>query len=286
MLNKETKKKIDNARNILVGVLPLPSDQIELITIALIYKFMDDQDEELRSVGQEEKFFVDELKDYSWQQLMSNQLSAEQRVTKFINAIEEIQKSKHIPSLFKEIFTNTFLKFRDGRVLQLFLDKIDEFSYNHSEELGNAFEYLLMTMGAQGDNGQFRTPRNIIDFLVEVVNPTKHDSIIDPACGTGGFLVSAYKHILRNNTTGLENFRVDLRNYAIDGIPANLGDKLTATERKKLEQNVEGYDNTPLMVRLARVNLYLHHFTNPKIHEYNTLTTVLILVKHFQLVII
>jgi type I restriction-modification system DNA methylase subunit/restriction endonuclease S subunit len=271
MLNKETKKKIDNARNILVGVLPLPSDQIELITIALIYKFMDDQDEELRSVGQEEKFFVDELKDYSWQQLMSNQLSADQRVTKFINAIEEIQKSKHIPSLFKEIFTNTFLKFRDGRVLQLFLDKIDEFSYDHSEELGNAFEYLLMTMGAQGDNGQFRTPRNIIDFLVEVVNPTKHDSIIDPACGTGGFLVSAYKHILRSNTTGLENFRVNLNNYEIDGIPATLGDKLTATERKKLEQNVEGYDNTPLMVRLARVNLYLHHFTNPKIHEYDTL---------------
>jgi type I restriction-modification system DNA methylase subunit/restriction endonuclease S subunit len=271
MLNKETKKKIDNARNILVGVLPLPSDQIELITIALIYKFMDDQDEELRSVGQEEKFFVDELKDYSWQQLMSNQLSADQRVTKFINAIEEIQKSKHIPSLFKEIFTNTFLKFRDGRVLQLFLDKIDGFSYDHSEELGNAFEYLLMTMGAQGDNGQFRTPRNIIDFLVEVVNPTKHDSIIDPACGTGGFLVSAYKHILRSNTTGLENFRVNLNNYEIDGIPATLGDKLNATERKKLEQNVEGYDNTPLMVRLARVNLYLHHFTNPKIHEYDTL---------------
>lgn len=271
MLNKETKKKIDNARNILVGVLPLPSDQIELITIALIYKFMDDQDEELRSIGLEEKFFVDNLKDYSWQHLMSNQLSADQRVTKFINAIEEIQKSKHIPSLFKEIFTNTFLKFRDGRVLQLFLDKIDEFTYDHSEELGNAFEYLLMTMGAQGDNGQFRTPRNIIDFLVEVVNPTKHDSIIDPACGTGGFLVSAYKHILRSNTTGLENFLVNLSNYEIDGIPAILGDKLTATERKKLEQNVEGYDNTPLMVRLARVNLYLHHFTNPKIHEYDTL---------------
>lgn len=271
MLNKETKKKIDNARNILVGVLPLPSDQIELITITLIYKFMDDQDEELRSIGLEEKFFVDNLKDYSWQHLMSNQLSADQRVTKFINAIEEIQKSKHIPSLFKEIFTNTFLKFRDGRVLQLFLDKIDEFSYDHSEELGNAFEYLLMTMGAQGDNGQFRTPRNIIDFLVEVVNPTKNDSIIDPACGTGGFLVSAYKHILRSNTTGLENFRVNLNNYEIDGIPATLGDKLTATERKKLEQNVEGYDNTPLMVRLARVNLYLHHFTNPKIHEYDTL---------------
>ena len=271
MLNKEIKKKIDTARNILVGVLPLPSDQIELITIALIYKFMDDQDEELRSAGFDEKFFSGQLKRFSWQQLMSNQLSADQRVTKFINGIEAIQKATHIPLLFREIFSNTFLKFRDGRVLQLFLDQINKFTYDHSEELGNAFEYLLMTMGAQGDNGQFRTPRNIIDFIVEVVSPTKHDTIIDPACGTAGFLVSAYKHILRKNTSDQVNARVNLRNYEIDGISATLGDNLTAVERKKLEQNVEGYDNTPLMVRLARVNLYLHHFTNPRIHEYDTL---------------
>ena len=132
MLNKETKKKIDNARNILVGVLPLPSDQIELITIALIYKFMDDQDEELRSVGLEAKFFIDELKDYSWQQLMSNQLSADQRVTKFINGIEAIQKAKQVPNLFREIFMNAFLKFRDGKVLQRFLDIINGFTYDHS----------------------------------------------------------------------------------------------------------------------------------------------------------
>ncbi|WP_269235681.1 N-6 DNA methylase [Flavobacterium flavigenum] len=273
MLTKETKKRIDDARDTLVGVLPLPTDQIELITIGLIYKFMDDQDEELRQSGFDEKFFKGTLKDYSWQQLMSNQISADQRVTKFINGIEQIQKATEIPLLFKEIFQNAFLKFRDGKVLQRFLDLINGFTYSHSEELGNAFEYLLKTMGSQGDNGQFRTPKNIIDFIVDVVNPLKTDTILDPACGTGGFLVSSFKHLLRTNTKGFENTRFTLNGIDEEKIYQNLGDKLTTDERKNIEKNIAGYDNTPLMVRLARVNLYLHHFNNPKIHEYNTLIT-------------
>jgi type I restriction-modification system DNA methylase subunit/restriction endonuclease S subunit len=273
MLTKETKKRIDDARDTLVGVLPLPTDQIELITIGLIYKFMDDQDEELRQSGFDEKFFKGTLKEYSWQQLMSNQISADQRVTKFINGIEQIQKATEIPTLFKEIFQNAFLKFRDGKVLQRFLDLINGFSYSHSEELGNAFEYLLKTMGSQGNNGQFRTPKNIIDFMVDVVNPLKTDTILDPACGSGGFLVSSFKHLLRTNTKGFEHTRFTLNEIDEEKIYQNLGDKLTTDERKNIEKNIAGYDNTPLMVRLARVNLYLHHFNNPKIHEYNTLTT-------------
>jgi type I restriction-modification system DNA methylase subunit/restriction endonuclease S subunit len=273
MLSKETKKKIDDARDILVGQLPLPSDQVELITIALIYKFMDDQDEDLRQLGFGEAFFTEDLKEYSWQRLMSNEIDAEARVNSFIKGIEEIQKAAHIPLLFREIFKNTFLKFRDGRTLHLFLKVINGFSYDHSEELGNAFEYLLMSMGAQGENGQFRTPRNIIDFIVEVVDPDKGNTILDPACGTGGFLLSAYKHILRKQTTGMEHYRITLNNEDIEGIPVNWGDKLTPEDLQQLGTNIEGYDITPLMARLARVNLYLHQFKSPRIHEYDTLTS-------------
>jgi type I restriction enzyme M protein len=273
MLSKETKKKIDAARDILVGQLPLPSDQVELITIALIYKFMDDQDEELRQLGFDEAFFSGDLKTYSWQRLMSNEIDAEERVNIFIKGIEEIQKAAHIPQLFREIFKNTFLKFRDGRTLHLFLGVINGFNYDHSEELGNAFEYLLMSMGAQGENGQFRTPRNIIDFIAEVVDPDKGDSILDPACGTGGFLLSAYKHILRKYTSGMEHYRITLNNEDIEGIPVNWGDKLTSQDLQQLGTSIEGYDITPLMTRLARVNLFLHQFKSPRIHEYDTLTS-------------
>ncbi|MFA7421414.1 MAG: restriction endonuclease subunit S [Melioribacteraceae bacterium] len=272
MLNKETKKKIDNCRDILVGVLPLPSDQVELITISLIYKFMDDMDEQSRQPGGAVSFFRNGLKVYSWQNLMSNQLSADERVLKFIKAIEELTKAPHIPELFKSIFRNTFLKFRDGRVFKLFLDEINYFSYDNSEELGNAFEYLLNTMGAQGENGQFRTPRNIIDFIVEVVDPDKDDKILDPACGTAGFLISAYKHILRKYTTGYENYRVSLNNQTLESNGIHWGDKLLASQKSKLSKRIEGYDNTPLMVRLSQVNMYLHHFANPAIYDYDSIT--------------
>ena len=80
----------------------------------------------------------------------------------------------------------------------MFLTEINGFDYHHSEELGNAFEYLLSIMGSQGDAGQFRTPRHIIEFIVDVVDPQKSETILDPACGTAGFLVEAFKHISEN----------------------------------------------------------------------------------------
>ena len=81
-----------------------------------------------------------------------------------------------------------------------FLKIIDDFTYDHSERLGDAFEYLLSVLGAQGTPGKFRTPRHIIDFIVALVDPKKDEVVMDPACGTAGFLISAYKHILAANT--------------------------------------------------------------------------------------
>ena len=144
------------------------------------------------------------------------------------------------------------LPYRDPETLKLFLKEIDNFHYSHSEKLGDAFEYLLSFMGTQGDAGQFRTPRHIIDFIAEVVDPKKNETVLDPACGTAGFMISAYKHILKSN----------------DG-----GKKLTPEERKRLINNFIGYDISPDMVRLSLVNLYLHGFQDPKIFEYDTLTS-------------
>ena len=128
-------------------------------------------------------------------------------------------------------------------------------------------------MGAQGKNGQFRTPRNIIDFIVEAVNPDKTDTILDPACGTAGFLISAYKHIQRKYTKGYEDYRLTYNNREIkDEDKINWGDKLKPKDRELLGKNIHGYDITPMMARLARVNLYLHEFKNPIIHEYDTIS--------------
>lgn len=265
MLTSETKRRIDSCRDILVGKLPLPSDQVELITLALIYKFMDDLDEESVRIGGRRSFFVDKLKTYRWRALIKPSLAADVRMNLFAEGIETLGGSrangkdpaKHLPQLFRDIFRNEFLKFRDGRTLTLFLNGINGFSYDHSEELGNAFEYLLQCMGTQGENGQFRTPRHIIDFMVACIDPQPTDRILDPACGTGGFLVSSFKHILKKHTSRGSTFP---------------GDQLNGDQRQRLYQNLAGYDITDLMVKLSKVNLFLHGFPDPAIHIYDTLS--------------
>lgn len=252
MLTKDIRKTIDNARDVLVGKIPNPQAQIEQITIAMIYKFMDDMDIETVELGGNREFFVEELSEYAWSKIMSPQLGNEARMNLYTEALDKLQLSNRIPKLFRDIFKGAYLPFRDGQTLTLFLKEINDLSYSNSENLGNGFEYLLSIMGSQGDAGQFRTPRHIIDFIVDIVKPTKADTILDPACGTAGFLISAYKFIQK---------------FAQDS-----NQPLNPNERTALTENIQGYDISPDMVKLALVNMYLHKFKNPKIYEYDTLT--------------
>jgi type I restriction enzyme M protein len=263
MLNSETKRKIDSARNILVGKVPDPKAQVEQITTAMIYKFMDDMDQQNLEVDLKAQFFIGDYEKYSWTKLLDKKLSGQDRLDLYVQSIANMPKNPHIPQLFRDIFKNAFLPFRDPRTLSLFLKEINEFSYNHSEDLGDAFEYLLSILGSQGDAGQFRTPRHIIDFIAEVVDPQKNESILDPACGTAGFLISAYKHIVRNHD-GIDNKT---------GKSTNKETLLTPEEKTKLMNNIVGYDISPDMVKLSLVNMYLHGFQNPKAYEYDTLSS-------------
>ncbi len=255
MLDNITKKNIDNCRDVLVGKVPDPKSQIEQITLALIYKFMDDMDKESIDLGGMPKFFTGDYEKFGWRKLFDPSLGGKEVLDLYSEALDVLQTNANLPELFRNIFKNAYLPYRDPSTLKMFLKYINEFEYSHSEKLGDAFEYLLSVMGSQGDAGQFRTPRHVIDFIAACLNPQKHETVADPACGTAGFLLSAYKHILQNNT--------DKR----------LGDKLTPDDRKKLAENFYGYDISPDMVRLSLVNLYLHNFANPKIFEYDTLSS-------------
>ena len=255
MLDTDTKRRIDTARDILVGKVPDPKSQVEQITIALIYKFMDDMDAEAEELGGSRKFFAGEYARYGWAKLMRSGLGGHETLNLYAEAIAKMPENPGIPPLFRDIFKNAFLPYRDPETLRAFLKIIDEFEYDHSERLGDAFEYLLLVLGSQGDAGQFRTPRHIIDFIVEIVDPRKTDTVLDPACGTAGFLISSFKHILKVNTDK-------------DGNSA-----LTPDERERLAANFKGYDISPDMVRLSLVNMYLHGFRDPHIVEYDTLTS-------------
>jgi type I restriction enzyme M protein len=255
MLDTDTKRRIDTARDILVGKVPDPKSQVEQITIALIYKFMDDMDAESEELGGKRKFFTGDFARYGWARLMRSGLGGHETLALYAEGITKMPENPGIPPLFRDIFKNAYLPYRDPETLKSFLKIIDEFSYDHSERLGDAFEYLLSVLGSQGDAGQFRTPRHIIDFMVEVLDPKKTETVLDPACGTAGFLISSYKHIVRQNTDKKGN------------------STLTPDDKGRLAQNFKGYDISPDMVRLSLVNLYLHGFSDPHIYEYDTLTS-------------
>jgi type I restriction enzyme M protein len=259
MLTSEIKQKIDSARNILVGKIPTPTGQVEQITLALIYKFMNDIDEQNKELGGTLKFFVGDYQKYAWKNLLDKSLSAYERVTAYGEGLEKMHLNPNLPQFFRNVFRGAFLPFRDPEVLTIFLKQIDEFRYGVNGDLGDAFEYLLQVMGTQGDAGQFLTPRHHINFIVSVVDPQKTDKTLDPAEGTAGFLISAYLHILKQNTKPGSEL---------------LGSALTYDERKKLSENFVGYDISHDMVRLSLVNLYLHGFADPRIYEYDTLGNV------------
>jgi type I restriction enzyme M protein len=259
MLNSETKRHIDAARDVLVGVAPNPTTQIDQITYALIYKFMDDMDQAAIKAGGEPSFFIGDLEPFAWSKLVDSRMGNQEKMNLYGEALVKFSEAKQLPELFRIIFRSAFLPYRSPETLGLFLKEISYFNYSHPEELGNAYEYLLSIMSSQGDAGQFRTPRHIIDFIVDVLNPTKDDKVLDPACGTGGFLVSTYNHILEQH---------DGKND-----PKKKEKTLTPDERKKLMQNLQGYDIDPTMVRIAQVNMYLHQFKNPQIFQYDSLTS-------------
>lgn len=249
MLDIETRRRIDTCRDILVGKVPDPKGQVEQITIALIYKFMDDMDKQSIEMGGKAAFFAGEFAKYSWSAIFDPRIGGNEQLILYAEALTKLNENPKIPQLFRDIFKNAFLPYRDPETLRSFLKEINKFSYDHSERLGDAFEYLLSVLSSQGDAGQFRTPRHIIDFIVKVIDPKPTETILDPACGTAGFLISAYKHILKQNQ------------------------KLSASQKKRLMSNFIGYDISYDMVRLSLVNMYLHSFPEPHIYEYDTLTS-------------
>ena len=119
---------------------------------------------------------------------------------------------------------------------------------------GDLYEYLLSELTTAGKNGQFRTPRHIINLMVNLADPQIDDKILDPACGTAGFLVNAYQHILQANKK--------------EGVS-----RLTPNKKKILdEDSIFGYDIDETMTRIALMNLMMHGIKKPNIKRGNTLS--------------
>ena len=215
---------------------------------------MDDMDAVSEELGGLRSHFSGDFAKYRWANLTRPDAVGDEILQLYVEAISRMRENPNLPPLFRSIFNNAFLPYGDPETLRAFLNAIAEFDYAKSEPLGDAFEYLLSSLGSQGDAGQFLTPRHVIDFIVAVIDPKKYERVLDPACGTAGFLISAYRHI-------------QAANLDADGVTT-----LEPNDKQRLADNFSGYDISPDMVRLSLVNMYLHGLLQPRIHEYDTLT--------------
>lgn len=155
-----------------------------------------------------------------------------------------------IEDIFKEIYKDRHIQ-----------------NQTHQDIQGDVYEHLLNEIATAGKNGQFRTPRHIINLLVELVEPKENDKIVDPACGSAGFLLGAYQYIL---TTLDKDGKYCVTDD--DGFTRSSQAILTESQRKKLSQNLKGFDIDLTMVRLGLMNLIMHGIENPEIDYLDTLS--------------
>lgn len=190
-------------------------------------------------------------------------------------------------------FADARFQFEDPHVFKEVVDILDTFQFAKlgPDVKGDIFEYQLLKLQnqAKSDLGQFRTPRQLRQFMVQLVDPDIGDSIYDPACGTAGFIVEALDHILAKYSTETRQIPIygegweETKGYqsveaALKEIPQlqtyhrGIGDKLAKDDWKKLEASIYGHDVSGQMVRVALMNLVLHGVPKARIRRANALS--------------
>ncbi len=247
----QLKSQIDGLRDYLWSSgLPNPADHVEQISYLLFLKMLEERDDEKAELlgdkyspifsGKNDKYRWSKLLDKSGRELL---IFVRDELFPFMSKVDSNNED------VSEYFHDAVLKITKPDVLHDLIQKIDnEFPLEmlDPDTKGDLYEYLLSKMDAAGELGQFRTPRHLISFITEMVNPQIGETVVDPACGTGGFLIASYFNILKNNSRP-----TTLRD--------RWGDLLNDEKRKKLEQStLYGFDVDQGMIRFARMNLLLH----------------------------
>ncbi len=207
-------------------------------------------------------------------------LHVQSKVFPFIKELESIdQKVKEGETLKFSFFTkhmaNAAFLIPSGRMLTEATKTIDEIYTELEKEnrfidaQGDFYEYLLDSLRQSGKNGQFRTPTHVIELITELVEPKLGNRIADPASGTAGFLLAAYKYLITEFTS-------DTYKQADDNgfMRGTLADKLVNDKAKKMlnEETFFGFDIDPTMIRIGLMNLMMHGITQPKIDYKDTLS--------------
>jgi len=250
-------------------------DRLPMLTWIMFLKFLDDMEEieESRARLGRKKYRPAIDPPYRWRDWAAN----EQGITgpellAFINQEEATRPDgKKGPGLFAylrslrahnqngrgdrrtviaTVFNGVINRMTSGYLLRDVINKVAGIHFTAQEELftlGSLYESMLKEMrDAAGDNGEFYTPRAVVRFMVEVIDPRLGETVLDPACGTGGFLVETYNHLAKRCKT--------------------------VQDRKVLqEQSIFGGEAKPLPYLLGQMNLLLHGLESPQIDPENSL---------------
>ena len=242
-----------------------PMDSIEQCSYLLFLRLLTEKDETFASLDKKYiRIFSGKWSRYAWGNFVT--LAGDELFDAVRNAIESLHELPGLTDTGKLLFSRATLKIYDRPTLRAVVQGIQEMdlaAHEGHDLKGDMYEYLLSRLAASGTNGQFRTPRHIIDLIVELVNPQPGQRICDPALGTAGFLIAAFLHILFQNTK-----LADRRRGQVDGSMLKPG------QWKFLEEQAfTGFDNDANMVKIAILNLYLHQLERAKIDHFNPLTT-------------
>ena len=250
-------------------------DRLPMLTWIMFLKFLDDMElarEQASALTPKEKYVPSIEAPYRWRDWASNPVGLTGPDLLAFITNEEIALSsdgkKRGPGLFaylrklepvkgaerREVIRNIFSRVQNrmesGYLLREVVNKIHEIHFQSSEEistLGHLYESMLREMrDAAGDSGEFYTPRAVVRFIVEVTNPRLGETVLDPACGTGGFLAGAFDHLKKQCRTVQDRARLQ-------------------------RETLEGGEPKPLPYLLVQMNLLLHGLESPRIDPLNSL---------------
>ncbi len=256
-MDSNTRNIIDRLwLNLATEGISNPLEAIEQITFLLFIKSLDDaelkrekDDNILRTTSK--RIFDTEHQNCRWSVFRDFEASKmhenmQQNVFPFIKSLGDKPNSG-----YAKYMSDAMYKIPTAQLLQKLVDGIDSLPNETRDTKGDIYEYMLKNLSTSGKNGQFRTPRHIIDMMVELMKPDVDDVIMDPACGTAGFLVSSEEYLRANHQ---ELFR-------------------NSTKREHFEKNMFfGYDNDRTMLRISAMNLMQHGIENPNIDYKNSIT--------------
>lgn len=258
MINGELRSKVDKIwETFWTGGITNPLEVIEQFTYLLFIKGLDDKEvikeNDAILLGVDfDRTFPEDKQNLRWCKFKN--FEAETMYDVVANEVFPFIKNLHTnrDSAYAKYMGDAIFKIPTPLMLSKIIDGIDNIDMDENKDTkGDLYEYLLSKVATAGTNGQFRTPRHIIDMIVKLMKPTPQDVIVDPAAGSAGFLVSSQAYLRKNHA--------DL--FLVQGLKEHFNNDM-----------FYGFDMDRTMLRIGAMNMMLHGVDNPNIEYKDSLS--------------